>query len=46
MADVIGANEINSKIFWCEVYIVISSLTTIILSIIDVNNLFINGYLV
>jgi len=39
MGDVIGANELNDKIFNCECYIVISSLTTIILSILDVINI-------
>ena len=36
MEDVIGGNEIHSKIFYCEFYILICSIVTMILSIIDV----------
>jgi len=36
MRDVIGANEIHNKIFYCELYILVSTITTMILGVIDV----------
>lgn len=36
MKEVVGANEIHSKILFCEFFILVSSVITITLGVIDV----------